>query len=333
MISVMDSLEECSLSSDASIASLSISCIDIFLRSLQSICNCNGLEPDIIERINQLYPNLEDAEFEGFDVRNNKIEMQSNDCCDNQTVAFEVLRERIKGYDANDDMTDNCEEVVEDKPLPNDELNKNFKNFKIESFKSKLSEILKSRSTDSNTDSLETDENIGDEENKENIDKKETNDCDKDKENNILSTESDNNKENIDKSGEILVKMESLSTDYEEVEEYQRSATNSTTSNTEGPEFEDCIDEELTKNGLTDISRKQDDQQWIQEVCQSSTERVHRERDNARLFIKALKRFLPTLLSFRSSVETDEALQLFASNYCKGYYNSDVIRISDPNFS
>jgi hypothetical protein len=303
----MDSLEECSLSSDASIASLSISCIDIFLRSLQSICNCNGLEPDIIERINQLYPNLEDAEFEGFDVRNNKIEMQSNACCDNQTVAFEVLKERIKGYDANDDMTDNCEEVVEDKPLPNDELSKNFKNFKIESFKSKLSEILKSRSTDSNTDSLETDDNIADEENKENKE-------------NINKTQT-NDKENIDKSEDNLVKMESFSTDYEEVGEYQRSATNSTTSNTEGPEFEDCIDEELTINGLTDISRKQDDQQWIQEVCQNSTERVHRERDNSRLFFKALKRFLPTLLSFRSSVETDEALQLFASNYCKGYYD------------
>lgn len=308
----LDSLEECSLSSDTIIASLSISCIDIFLCSVQSICSCNGLEQDIIERINQIYPNLEDAEFEGFDVRNTKIQLQSSDCNDKESVAFEVLKERIRGYDANDEITDNCEEVIEDKPINNIELNKNLRNFKLESFKSKLSEILKSRSTDSNTDSQDLNVIVEDQVVEKDNDFKQSIDCLNEVENNLIL----NNDENDEKL-EKLPKMESISTNYEEFEDYQRSLT----SNTEGPEFEDCIDDESNKNDLTDISRKEDDQQWIQEVCQKSTERVHQERDNARLFIKALKRFLPTLLSYRSSIEADEALQIFASNYCKDLWS------------
>ena len=66
---VVDSLEECSQSSDTTISSQSISSVVAFLHSLQTICHSNQLNDKTIEYINRLYATVEDAEFEGFDVR------------------------------------------------------------------------------------------------------------------------------------------------------------------------------------------------------------------------------------------------------------------------
>ncbi|XP_024084809.1 brefeldin A-inhibited guanine nucleotide-exchange protein 3 isoform X1 [Cimex lectularius] len=48
-----------------------------------------------------------------------------------------------------------------------------------------------------------------------------------------------------------------------------------------------------------------------------SKERGDCDRDNARHFIETLREFLPTLLPLKYSIEIDDAIQKFASNYCQ----------------
>lgn len=49
-----------------------------------------------------------------------------------------------------------------------------------------------------------------------------------------------------------------------------------------------------------------------------AVECVDMERQNARHFMSALVSLLPSLLSLRTSIQVDEALQEFASKYCQG---------------
>lgn len=49
-------------------------------------------------------------------------------------------------------------------------------------------------------------------------------------------------------------------------------------------------------------------------------EYVDVERQSARHFAQSLNPLVRDLLSLRSSVEVDAALQEFASKYCKGFY-------------
>ncbi|XP_073977523.1 brefeldin A-inhibited guanine nucleotide-exchange protein 3 isoform X1 [Rhodnius prolixus] len=44
------------------------------------------------------------------------------------------------------------------------------------------------------------------------------------------------------------------------------------------------------------------------------------ERDNARHFVNTLLEFLPSILPLKYSIEIDDAIQRFASNYCQGLY-------------
>jgi hypothetical protein len=46
------------------------------------------------------------------------------------------------------------------------------------------------------------------------------------------------------------------------------------------------------------------------------------ERHNARRFVQTLQNFVPSLLTLRSSIEVDEALQKFSAKYCQGLYIS-----------
>lgn len=302
----MDSLEECSHSTDPTISSLSVSCIVSFLRCLQTVCSGDGFSQENIIRINQLYKSIEDAEFEGFDVRPNKT--VCNQINDENQLDLEALQERIKGFDAKQEINEKNEDEannIESKSLNVQELKRdNLRNFKVESYRSKLSEILKSGSSESNL-SQDLDEekhsvNQSQEKNEPNSQQ-------------ISDERSDNNEEI-----EIVTNNETSITLYEEVDDNPRSAASSISGNTEGPEFEDA-QEELPKS-VHDLlgTQKDEDQTWIQEICENDKEAAHQEREMARAFFKSLKRFLPTLLSLRSSIETDEGLQAFASNYCKG---------------
>ena len=164
----------------------------------------------------------------------------------------------------------------------------------MEAYKSKLKELLCSKATDSNPDSLDNDIQNPNCDNKGNDSGKRD------------SIHSNGINEIVFKES---IKAESCSTNYEEVEEYQKSLNHSNSSFTEGPEYEDCVEQ---------INEKQETQQ-IYDVCpHTDTQNIHFERNNARRFINSLKLFLPKLLSLRTCVETDQALQLFASNYCTG---------------
>ena len=265
---------------------------------MQTICSLNDLKPDIIQRIDELYPTLIDADFEGFDVRKTTNQLiESKEEFENQTkVSFEVLKKRIVGFDSNEEPIYLAEEPVEPakKERSEDSIKKSLKNFKVEAYKSKLKELLCSKSTDSNPESQDNDSQTPDNDN-EGIYSRKQDSIHSNGANEVVATE--------------LAKEESRSTNYEEVDEYQKSLNNSNSSYTEGPEYEDCVEQ---------IHEKQDSQQIYDNFAQTDTERKHFERNNARRFISSLKLFLPKLLSLRTSVEADQALQLFASNYCTG---------------
>ena len=248
-----------------------------------------------------MYPTLIDADFEGFDVRktNNQL-IESKESLENQTkVSMDVLKKRIVGFDANEEPMDSAKEPIESpkKQRSEDSIKKSLRNFKVEAYKSKLKELLCSKSTDSNPDSNHSNDNHNQSQDKDNED----NDSGKQD-----SIRSNGMNEDIVKES---TKAESRSTNYEEVEEYQKSLDQSDSSFTEGPEYEDCVEQ---------IQEKQNSRQIYDDCPHTDTQSIHFERNNARRFITSLKLFLPKLLSLRTSVETDQALQLFASDYCTG---------------
>lgn len=44
-----------------------------------------------------------------------------------------------------------------------------------------------------------------------------------------------------------------------------------------------------------------------------------KDRQRARDFVEALNEFLPLLTDMRSSIQVDQAIQSFASQYCEGF--------------
>lgn len=288
---------------------------------MQTICNStNILTIDCIERLNKVYPTLEDSEFEGFDVRNDS-KSETNQTkekfkyFENQTkVSLEILKKRIVGFDGREELTETGEEVVEDREVVAEEeesMTKTIRNFKVESYKSKLKEILGSKSTDSNTDSQDMDSQVMDSQvmDSQSQDYRKELNCSENFDT-IVKKVNENDVVFDEELTKTLTKMESLSTNYEEVNEYQKSITSCST---EGPEFQDCADcEHKTNDKLKDLNEMTDN------CLQTSCESIHKERNNCRRFINSLKLFLARLLSFRSSVEADQALQVFASDYCTG---------------
>lgn len=53
------------------------------------------------------------------------------------------------------------------------------------------------------------------------------------------------------------------------------------------------------------------------------------ERQNARHFAQTLFKLVPSLLSLRSSIEVDEALQEFASRYCQDLATQQQLQTTD----
>jgi hypothetical protein len=231
LIRILDSLEECSLSSDQQICLHSISAIVTFLRCLQTICASTDLKPDIIERIDSLYPTLIDADFEGFDVRQTKPLNESKDNFEIQTkVSLEILKKRIIGFDGSEEPLESCEQSNEPpkKETNNESIRRSLRNFKVEAYKSKLKEILGSKSTDSESQDIDNQN----QDNESHISLPQIQEP--------IATNGINEK--IVKESKDA-KLGSRSTSYEELEEFQKSSTNSNSSCTEGPEFEDCVEQ------------------------------------------------------------------------------------------
>ncbi|XP_022237175.1 brefeldin A-inhibited guanine nucleotide-exchange protein 3-like isoform X2 [Limulus polyphemus] len=60
----------------------------------------------------------------------------------------------------------------------------------------------------------------------------------------------------------------------------------------------------------------------VEKLCEMRNEFAQQERENAHNFVQSLQNLLPKLLSIRSSIECDQAIQEFASNYCEGIWHS-----------
>lgn len=235
------------------------------LRSLQSICNI-GVEPTFAQIIDNLYPKLTDADFEGFEVRQTAFQASKADDRPElqRKVSIATLKERIIGFNDDEQTAQTGLEETECKPKAA-ECDKNMRNFRVEAYKSKLKEIMDSRSTD---DSQDIDGQTSEASHPNGV------------------TETD--------------KMEDM-------DEHWTARENSDSSLTEGPEYEDCVEQMADKR----VSHSSID-------TISDSDGVHDERDNARRFLTALKTFLPKLLSLRTCVEADQAMQTFASDYCTG---------------
>ncbi|PNF16161.1 hypothetical protein B7P43_G01114, partial [Cryptotermes secundus] len=60
-------------------------------------------------------------------------------------------------------------------------------------------------------------------------------------------------------------------------------------------------------------------------VHQVGEEYIDVERHNARRFVQTLQNFVPSLLTLRSSIEVDEAVQEFSAKYCQGLFSQQQI--------
>ncbi|KAF4525743.1 hypothetical protein B566_EDAN002003 [Ephemera danica] len=67
--------------------------------------------------------------------------------------------------------------------------------------------------------------------------------------------------------------------------------------------------------------------------CEVQSEYVDVERSNARHFVKMIQSFLPSVMTLRSSIEVDSALQEFASKYCQGLLSQQQVRPEDDSSS
>ncbi|GLG94562.1 LOW QUALITY PROTEIN: uncharacterized protein GBIM_01757, partial [Gryllus bimaculatus] len=62
---VMDSIEECSRSSDSAVCNASVSCIVAMLGSLEELCTGKGITHTYMDRINAMYTELEQCDYKG----------------------------------------------------------------------------------------------------------------------------------------------------------------------------------------------------------------------------------------------------------------------------
>ncbi|XP_054716947.1 brefeldin A-inhibited guanine nucleotide-exchange protein 3-like [Uloborus diversus] len=78
----------------------------------------------------------------------------------------------------------------------------------------------------------------------------------------------------------------------------------------------------IPKTLLGEEDAGKEERERIENLCRARLEFAIQERQNARRFVKVFQSFLPELLSIRSSIETDQALQEFSSKYCEGLWQS-----------
>lgn len=61
----MDSVEECSRSQDAGVRGASVACIVAMLGSLEELCTGKGITDKYADKINSLYKNLTNCDYQG----------------------------------------------------------------------------------------------------------------------------------------------------------------------------------------------------------------------------------------------------------------------------
>ncbi|XP_076307697.1 LOW QUALITY PROTEIN: brefeldin A-inhibited guanine nucleotide-exchange protein 3 [Tachypleus tridentatus] len=71
----------------------------------------------------------------------------------------------------------------------------------------------------------------------------------------------------------------------------------------------------------------------VEKLCEMRNEFAQQERENAHNFVKSLQNLLPKLLSIRSSIECDQEIQEFASNYCDGIWHSQREEITGDSIN
>ncbi|XP_039275830.1 brefeldin A-inhibited guanine nucleotide-exchange protein 3 [Nilaparvata lugens] len=105
---------------------------------------------------------------------------------------------------------------------------------------------------------------------------------------------------------------------------------------TEGPEDEFRLDDSDMEELVAEAERKKEEREALRleklpktlnfddnTTTRTAADSFDAERQNAREFVVALNNLLPTLLSLRSSIQVDEAIQEFSSKYCQGLYSDN----------
>ncbi|RZF38153.1 hypothetical protein LSTR_LSTR005514 [Laodelphax striatellus] len=106
---------------------------------------------------------------------------------------------------------------------------------------------------------------------------------------------------------------------------------------TEGPEDDFRLDDSDMEELVAEAERKKEEREALRleklpktlhcddntTTHRTATDSFDAERQNAREFVVALNNLLPTLLSLRSSIQVDEAIQEFSSKYCQGLYSNN----------
>lgn len=219
------------------------------------------------------------------DVKFEGFETRSNGSSDTKFVNFQVLRERILGLNSNI-TTDSKSKKQDSKIMKKGSTHQkeDTTSSQIEEYKSKLSAILKGDSTDTNESS-----DVPDNENLE------------------------------QKNGKDVIE-DGTNDDQDHISDDEESLYQSPQNSSETESLTDS-DNDLPINVLDAVKNfEESDLIYFDETDDNSENFKQEERDNARLFVKSLKSVLPNLIKHKSSIETDEAIQLFASTFCLGKF-------------
>ncbi|XP_023223516.1 brefeldin A-inhibited guanine nucleotide-exchange protein 3-like [Centruroides sculpturatus] len=301
---LMDSLRECCHSNDNAVCYASVSCMVAILTSLQSITSGKDVSEEYAQLINNMFKTLEDADFKGVQsaeywhkkienynsAEKSDITFVDSNCNEELEINGNIEHPTVNTEDNSEEVTSNLKEENENSENNNTveiESEETGEITKVEIIDDEnFEEFVKQ---DDNSDNLE---HISSE--CENI----TDDIQKELHESCSSTTTEGPEEGFDDDSTELDN---------ELEEKQRILA----------EEEAARREKVPRTLLGKEDAGKTERERVERLCEARIEFAQKERSNARKFVKALKNLLPDILSIRSSIEADQAIQEFSSKYCE----------------
>ncbi|XP_046405397.1 brefeldin A-inhibited guanine nucleotide-exchange protein 3 [Ischnura elegans] len=277
---VMDSIEECSKCQDYQICNASVECIVAMLGSLEELCSGKGITHEYLEKINALYAELTDCDYQG-------------------PLTYQYMARLPEQYK---------ERIKKEKELL--AITKN------NGYESAITSITPG-TEDSDSSGIEQEAELDNED-----------DCSVHECNRIV--DGADNRYPVSRTNENS-------------EDFYAEDSDSS-GDTEGPEdrFDDLHSLEIRERAYVEDDDDDDDVICIEKIpktlhmndmlhFQVQDQYVDVERQNAVHFVRSLQNLIPTLLSLRTSIEVDEALQQFSSKYCEDLLSSQHIKSEESS--
>ncbi|CAM1291637.1 KIAA1244 (predicted) [Pycnogonum litorale] len=297
----MESANECCHPETSAVCFMSIDCVINMLSSLEELCLGKYLTSKQTLLINRMFPELENADY--------KSSVKANLCTKDDDMNEDSTSNR--GYDAQDEFSSDGSD--------------------IQSIRKRYSKTL----SDIRAYDTSDEENDG---------------CDEESSSDTYQVEAVIHEEHsavlTDENDDFVAKEMQADKGY----------SSESSGLTEGPE--EGLDDEFDKVDaeLQEQDRKLAEQESlrlnkvpktllgedsgkserdrVEQLCQTRNEFAEKEKQNAEHFVNTLRSLLPSMLSIKSSISVDTALQEFASDYCDAINNKTTdVKESDSDSS